>query len=60
MADSPYTLSNISRISRQLLPSFTRNLMLVLRSVKTPHSISITQKKNVLTNIGTEKYVRTW
>jgi hypothetical protein len=58
MADSPYTVSNISRISRPLLPSFTRNLILVLCSVITQHSI-LTAQKNVFTNTGTEKYIRT-
>jgi hypothetical protein len=33
MADSRYTVSNISRIYHPLLPSFTRNLMLVLCSL---------------------------
>jgi hypothetical protein len=52
-----HAVSKISRNSRLLLPSFTRNLMLVLCSVKTPRSILTMQKKNAFTNKGTEKYI---
>jgi hypothetical protein len=41
------------------LPSFTRNLMLVLCSVKTPRSISTAQNKNAFANTGIEKYAHT-
>jgi len=52
--DSAYTICNISWISGLFFLSFTKNLMLILCSVKTSRSISTVQRK-LLSQLLTQK-----